>query len=77
MEEKKPREYRFEGKIIDEETGDVVVSCSTYLSKISYAGECESVEMETGSMLRAFEQKLREQHEEQFVVEKEEEEESN
>lgn len=76
MPETKPREYRFEGKIVDEETGEVVISCSTYLSKISYAGECESVEMETGSMLRAFEQKHREKHEEQFV-EKPEEEETN
>ena len=62
MEENK-NEYRFDCRITDEETGEPVISASTYVSEIDQNGSCESVEMELYSMLRAFKNKIREQHE--------------
>lgn len=56
-------EYRFVFHVVDERSDTVVISGSTYLSSISVHGECESVDMEVGSVLRAFERKVRERYE--------------
>jgi hypothetical protein len=56
-------DYRFLCHIVDQATGEVVISASTFLSTISSSGECESVDMEVGSMLRAFGQKVRDKYE--------------
>lgn len=73
MEEMKP-EYRFECKIVDEATGHDVVSASTFISAhIEPSGECESVDMEVGSMMRAFVGKFREKYEAEYYAKEEEE----
>lgn len=46
--------YRFKCQIVDEDTDEVIISGSTYVSKVSLDGSCESVELELYSMLRAF-----------------------
>ena len=47
--------YRFKCEVVDEETGEVIASGSTFLSShITEFGECESVEQETGKVLKYF-----------------------
>ncbi len=49
------KNYRFKCEIVDEDTGEVIVTANTYISShITELGECESVDMEVGSLLRAF-----------------------
>lgn len=60
--ENKP-EYRFECQIVDKTTGEIVVRGSTYISEIHLAGDCESIDMEVSSMLRAFDSKVRKEYE--------------
>ncbi len=53
------KNYRFNCEIVDEDTGEVVISASTFVSShITDLGECESVDMEVGSMLRALKKKI-------------------
>lgn len=53
------KNYRFKCEIVDEETGEVIISASTFVSShITEFGECESVDQEVGSLLRAFKKKI-------------------
>jgi hypothetical protein len=56
-------DYRFVCHIVDQTTGNIVISGSTYVSSIDRYGQCESVDTEVGAMLRSFERKIREQYE--------------
>lgn len=51
--------YRFICKVVDEDTDEVLALGSTYINpdSIGTAGECESVDMEVGSVMRAFKKK--------------------
>lgn len=55
--------YRFECRIIDAATGEVVIEASSHLGRIDQFGGCESVDHETARMLRAFERTARDEHE--------------
>lgn len=48
--------YRFQCKVVDEDTDEVIALGSTYVEPLSvnYAGECESVDMEVGRCMRIF-----------------------
>src|SRR5690242_17563560 len=46
--------YRFNFEIVDEATGNVVISDFCGLTAIDQFGGCESVDMHVASMLRAF-----------------------
>ena len=67
------REYRFVCEIIDCETDEVVIASRTFLSEIGPFGECESVDMEVGSMLRSFNKTARDVHEKEHLGLSEEE----
>lgn len=56
--------YRFKCEVVDEETGEVIASGSTFLSShITEFGECESVDQEVGEVLRYFRKKGKEEYE--------------
>lgn len=62
-------------KIVDATNGEEVIASSTYLSShTSEAGENEAVEMEVGSMMRAFNKKVRAMYEDEYYQDKNEEE---
>lgn len=48
--------YRFQCKVVDEDTDEVIAMGSTYIepTSISTFGENESVDMEVGRLLRVF-----------------------
>lgn len=60
--EQKP-DYRFECRILDETTGQTVIAASTRFNLINSYGQSESIDMEVGSMLRAFDGKIRARYE--------------
>lgn len=49
--------YRFKG-VIEDEDGEVILSCSTYMGHVNEDGSCEPIEMELFSMLRAYKRKI-------------------
>lgn len=52
------KSYRFNCEIVDEETGEVIVAGSTFVSShITEFGECESVDQEVGKLLRVLRSK--------------------
>lgn len=50
-------EYHFFCSIVDETSGETILKASTYISEVGPNGECESVDMEVGNLLRAFREK--------------------
>ena len=67
--------YRFKCEIVDDNTGETVLHGSAPLGTIHADGSCEFVDMEVGSLLRAFENKYREQYEAKHYSQEEETEE--
>lgn len=59
--------YRFQCRIVDESTGDVVILDHVSLTRIDQFGGCESVDHAVARMLRQFEQTAREQYERELT----------
>jgi hypothetical protein len=55
--------YRFKCAIVDQTTGETVISDWCSLGSIDQFGGCEAAEMHVASMLRAFERTARGEHE--------------
>jgi RNA polymerase-binding transcription factor DksA len=56
-------DYRFECRIVDQNSDEVVIAGSSFVSSIGEFGQCESIDMEIGSLLRAFKRTARAEHE--------------
>lgn len=62
-------DYKFSFAIVDDNTGHVIVAGKTFLTQIEPDGRCDSVEMHVSSALRAFNNKLRQEHENKTYTE--------
>jgi len=56
-------DYKFEFRVIDKTSGETVIADDCSISTIDDFGGCEMVDMHVSSTLRAFNRKIRAEHE--------------